>query len=183
MVPAEPAQLRASGADTRVGVEIVTVNQRRHMVRFGEGQSSDKVFWLRVLIIMMFANTEQAMMSGVDTEVGKSIAPVSRGNRLRFAVGLAGIQSVNLLIVPVNKIDDVVINRIAGTTIFVDAAGSAVGSGQYVPWIAIVVPLHNDIATTFVGTTFQPVEICAISSFIVDDRLIYRRCCTGDQLS
>ena len=107
---------------------------------------------------MVFAHTDQSIATRVDNEIG--IAQAFGGSQLLQSAGI--IDSINELVGEVGEVDDAVGDGVSASSIFVDARSCAVGFGYEVGDVALGVAANDDIAATFGGAHFRPVDRLAI---------------------
>jgi hypothetical protein len=160
VVPGEPTERRAVGADARRGVELVSLDE--HAARRGiavDVERDDGVDVLRALDeALVFPHAQDAAARPVELVVGEAQI-LWCGERVRRA---APHLPVDPLVGEVRKIDDASARQVVAAAVLVHARTDVELRGGHVGVLPVVRSANEDVASVVRGAHLGPEHVVAV---------------------
>ncbi len=156
VIPTQPGQAAAVGAEARRGIKVCPFDQY-HCLAAGQRHGGQGIDRLAVAWPVVLAHTEEPGVGSIYTQVGVAQRPGGCERR----GSLPRCNTVDALIFIVSKVDDAVVHGVVAAAVLVDAVVGAVAGRDGVLGRAGR-PAHDDAAAAFLGAAFQPVDGLAI---------------------
>src|SRR5450759_2804062 len=157
MVPSEPREALAVGAELRRGVEVIPRSHRDRFALSVPIKRNERVDCLRRAGRMVFADGEDSSSRRVDEQV--CVANVNRWGDWR-RIGIIFL-SINALVIEVREPDSAVAHRIVAATVFMNA-GSRIEACRGDIGIRLTPPSDYDLVARLSRPQLVPVKIVVI---------------------
>ena len=160
MVPAEPGEAPAVGAETGRAEEVVARDQLPAGVVVPVEVEGDDAVDRLAGGAMVLADREHALAGRIELEIGIAQLAVARGRDRRRAV--LAVQTAELLVGEVGRDDDAVPDGVCAAAVFVDPRAHVEGRRGQVGGRARQRAAHQHRAAAFFGPGLEPVGDLAI---------------------
>ena len=161
VIPGQPGQPRAVGAEARVGIEIVARHQHLPAGRVAvHAHAGDRVDRLAAGDRVVFAHADQPAAAAIDDRVGVAQRDLGRDRPRR----VPGVLPVEPLIGEIREEDRAAVDDEFPAAVLVDTRASVQRRRRHVSRAAIGRAAHDHVAAALVGPAFGPIDVRAVKA-------------------